>query len=138
GMFNRAGSSLNPTKAADFGDGFLLDRGFTLVWLGWQFDVPHTAGLMRLYTPVARDGERTITGPVRSEIIVDKKEYSHSLADRNHVPYPVADPADPAMILTVRDSNLAARRTIPRGAWKIVEGTHLALETGFEPGKVHE
>lgn len=134
GMFNRASGSLNPKTAAELGDNFLLERGYTLVWLGWQFDVPRTNGLMRLYTPVVTN----VTGPVRSEIIVDKREFSRSLADRNHVPYPLADPSDPAMTLTVRDRNDGARRTVPRATWKIVEGTHLALDGGFEPGKIYE
>jgi Alpha/beta hydrolase domain len=137
-MFNRAAASTSPKTAAEFGDNFLLDRGYTLVWLGWQFDVPGTQGLMRLYTPIAHNGGRTITGPVRSEIIVDKKEFSHSLADRNHIPYPLADPNDRTMSMTVRDRNDGPRRTIPASAWKIVEGTHVSMETGFEPGKVYE
>src|SRR5258705_2185274 len=126
GMFNRAAGSTNPQKPAELGDNFLLDSGYTLVWLGWQFDVPHTAGLMRVYHPIAKNGEAPITGPVRAEIIVDKREFSHSLADRNHVPYPPAAPNDPAMALTVRDRNDGARRTVPRSGWKIVEGTHVA------------
>ncbi len=138
GMFNRASASTNPQKPAELGDNFLLDSGYTLLWLGWQFDVPHTAGLMRVYTPVAKNGETPITGLVRSEIIVDKKEFSHSLADRNHVPYPLVASNDPAMTLTVRDRNDGPRRTVPREAWKIVEGTHVALDSGFEPGKVYE
>ena len=32
GMFNRASGSTNPKTAAEFGDNFLLDRGYTLVW----------------------------------------------------------------------------------------------------------
>ncbi|HTM50986.1 MAG TPA: alpha/beta hydrolase domain-containing protein [Bryobacteraceae bacterium] len=137
-MYNRGGSATDPRTAADFGDNFLLERGYTLVWLGWQFDVPRTEGLMRLYTPIARNGDRPIPGLVRSEIIVDKKEFSHSLADRNHVPYPPADPDDPKLTLTVRDHGDSPRRAIPRSAWKIVEGTHLALDAGFEPGRIYE
>jgi hypothetical protein len=138
-MYNRATASHDPKKPADFGDNFLLERGYTLVWLGWQFDVPRAEGLMRLYTPIARDGGRPITGPVRSEILVDKKEYSRSFADRNtHIPYPMANPNDPALTLTVRDRNDGPRRTVPRTAWKIVEGTHVSIEAGFEPGKIYE
>src|SRR5258708_27382642 len=96
-MYNRGGSAVDPRTAADLGDNFLLERGYTLVWLGWQFDVPRTEGLMRLYTPIARDSDRPITGLVRSEIVVDKKEFSHSLADRNHVPYPPINPDDPEL-----------------------------------------
>src|SRR5579859_1581161 len=137
-MYNRATGSRDPKTAADFGDNFLLERGYTLIWLGWQFDVPRTEGAMRLYTPIARNDDHPITGPVRSEIIVDKREFSHSLADRNHIPYPVANPNDPAMTLTVRDRNDGPRSVVPRSAWKIVEGTHVAMEAGFEPGRIYE
>ncbi len=136
--FDYAKSSADPRTEADFGDNFLLERGYTLVWLGWQFDVPRNNDLMRLYTPIARDGDSAITGPVRSEIIVDKKEYSHSLSDRNHVPYPPVNPDDPKLVLTVRDHNDSTRRPIPRGDWKIVEGTHVSMAAGFEPGKIYE
>ena len=138
-MYNRATSSHDPKKPADFGDNFLLERGYTLIWLGWQFDVPRAEGLMRLYTPIARNGDRPITGPVRSEIIVDKKEFSRSFADRNtHIPYPMANPNDPTLTLTVRDRNDGPRRIVPRSAWKIVEGTHVSMAAGFEPGKIYE
>jgi hypothetical protein len=137
-MYNRATASHDPKTPADFGDNFLLERGYTLIWLGWQFDVPRTEGLMRLYTPIARNGDQPITGLVRAEIIADKKEFSHSLADRNHVPYPVANPNDPTLTLTVRDRNDSPRSVVPRSAWKIVEGTHVSMEAGFEPGKIYE
>jgi hypothetical protein len=137
-MYNRATASHDPKAAADFGDNFLLERGYTLIWLGWQFDVPRTEGLMRLYTPVARSGDRPITGLVRAEIIADKREFSHSLADRNHIPYPVANPNDPTLTLTVRDRNDGMRRIVPRSEWKIVEGTHVSMPAGFEPGKIYE
>ena len=137
-MYNRATASRDPKTAAEFGDNFLLDRGYTLIWLGWQFDVPRTEGLMRLYTPIARNGDRPITGLVRAEIIADKKEFSHSLADRNHIPYPVANPNDPTLTLTVRDRNDGQRRVVPRSDWKIVEGTHVSMPAGFEPGKIYE
>jgi hypothetical protein len=138
-MYNRATASHDPKTAADFGDNFLMERGYTLIWLGWQFDVPRAEGLMRLYTPIARNGDRPITGPVRSEIIVDKRLFSFSLADRNtHIPYTMADPNDPTLTLTVRDRNDGPRQNVPRSAWKIVEGTHVSMAAGFEPGKIYE
>ncbi len=39
GRFNRAPASNDPTTAAQMGDGFLMREGYTLVWVGWQFDV---------------------------------------------------------------------------------------------------
>src|SRR5258708_35161424 len=53
-MYNRATSATDPRTAADFGDNFLLDRGYTLIWLGWQFDAPRTEGLMQRDTPLER------------------------------------------------------------------------------------
>ena len=38
----------------------------------------------------------------------------------------------------MRDRNDGPRRTIPHNLWKIVEGTHLSLEGGFDPGKIYE
>ena len=64
-----------PTRAAQqLGDGFLFEQGYTVVWLGWQFDVPEGANLMRLYAPVAWG----LKGVVRAEIVVDRKQLSHS------------------------------------------------------------
>ena len=136
-MYNRATASHDPKTAADFGDNFLMERGYTLIWLGWQFDVPRAEGLMRLYTPIARNGDRPITGPVRSEIIVDKRLFSFSLADRNtHIPYPMANPNDPTLTLTVRDRNDGPRQNVPRSVWKIVEGTHVSMAAGFDRSKL--
>ena len=36
GFFNFGrGAGANPMTAEQFGDGFLLERGFTLIWIGW-------------------------------------------------------------------------------------------------------
>src|SRR5581483_10555913 len=51
--FNRGTGSFDPHTERDFGDGFLLEQGYTLVWLGWEFDVPPDPELLHLYTPVA-------------------------------------------------------------------------------------
>ncbi len=49
--------SRDPATEEEFGDGFLMRRGVTVAWLGWQWDVRKEAGLMRLYAPVARERE---------------------------------------------------------------------------------
>jgi hypothetical protein len=139
GMYDRGASgSVDPRYSEHFGDGFLLERGFTLVWLGWQFDVPRREGLLRLYSPVARDNGRSITGLVRSEIVVDQKTTRHSLGDRDHIPYTPVNPDDPQLTLTVRDRNDGVRRTVPRGDWHIEDRTHVVMPSGFEPAKIYE
>lgn len=129
--FNRAAGAADPREPRHFGDGLLLEQGYTLVWLGWQFDVPQG---MRLYPAVVKG----VTGPVRAEITVNARVREHSLADRNHVPYPVANPCDPALALTVRDTVNGPRRAVPRGQWSLVDGTKIVMPAGFEPGRLYE
>ena len=42
--FNRAPAGLDPSTDADLGDGFLMRQGYTLAWVGWQFDVKSDGG----------------------------------------------------------------------------------------------
>ena len=148
GYFNNAAGSRDPQTAEEMGDGFLLENGFSLLWLGWQFDVPVRDGQMRLHTPVAADDGNPITGLVRSEVIVNQRAYDRSLADRNHMAYPVADPNDPANVMTVRDGVDQPRRVVPRDEWRFArrnddgslvdDPTRVYLEGGFEPFKIYD
>src|SRR5262249_4396796 len=45
--FQKAVASTDPTKPEEFGDGALMRQGFTLLWMGWQWDVPERPGVMR-------------------------------------------------------------------------------------------
>jgi hypothetical protein len=140
GFFNFAQGGPAPQTAEQFGDGFLLERGFTLLWLGWQFDVPQRDGLMRVFAPIAREADgRPIRGLVRSDFVVTETAKQASLADRSHVPYKLADASDPAIALTVRDSVEGARRVIPRDQWQFTEdGGGVRMASGFEPKKIYE
>jgi len=135
GFFNHASAG---AADAETGDGFLMQNGFTLLWLGWQFDVPQREGLLRVYAPIASDGGKPITGLVRSEVIVANKTQDASLADRNHIPYAVADTADPANRLYVRDTVAGPRRVVPRAEWKFIDGGRVQLASGFLPGLIYE
>src|SRR5436190_7381294 len=147
GFFNHAASSLDPSTSSEMGDGFLMKQGFTLLWLGWQFDPPARPGLVRLYSPVATDGGRPIRGLVRSDFVLTEKEVDHSLADRDHTAYAVVDPDSPDNVLTVRDSVEGPRRIVPRGQWRfaradgattVADLTRVYMATKFEPGKIYE
>ena len=139
-FFDQGAGSNDPRSAADFGDGFLLNQGYYLVWLGWQFDVPHEPGRMRVIVPVAKNKDGSpITGLVRADFVPSETLTRHSLADRGHIAYPVLDPDDPKLVLTVRDSARAARRPIPRDRWHISEDrTAVEMPSGFEAGMIYE
>lgn len=100
--FNATAATNDPRTQADFGDGFLLHQGFTLLYVGWQYDVPEQPGLMRAYLPVATDGGEPIEGLVRSDFVVRQPAFDYSLGDRGHIPYAVVNPDDPRNVLTVK------------------------------------
>jgi hypothetical protein len=132
GRFNRAGGSQDPTAPNDFGDGFLMKDGYTVVWVGWQFDVEPPQ--LRVAAPAAN-----VTGRVRFSFIPDEKRTEIAPADLPQ--YPPASPNDPTATLTVRDRNWDKPTVIPRQAWRFADGTgrpRIVLDAGFEPGRVYE
>lgn len=137
GMLSRfmyARGSTDPRTAAEFGDGWLLEQGYTLAWLGWQWDVPlKDAKLLRLDAPVI-EGRK---GLVRSEFIPDELVKRMEVADRGHIPYPALQ--DPPAKLTVRDWTLGRRRTIAASRWKFTaDRTAIEMDEGFKPGLIYE
>ncbi|HEY5083888.1 MAG TPA: hypothetical protein VII48_05160, partial [Rhizomicrobium sp.] len=52
--------------AQQYGDGTLLNDGFTLVWVGWQFSVPHKDGLIATNLPIAMANGHPLKGKVSS------------------------------------------------------------------------
>src|SRR6267154_2425482 len=147
------GSSADPN--GEVGDGFLLRQGFTVAWLGWQFDLAEEGEKVRLSAPVAHDaGGKEIRGLVRSDFILSQKTDDMPLGHIMLGPsggksYPVDDP-DPGSlknILSVRDRLTWARIMIPRSQWsfghsadgKLVSDPHfIHLDGGFQPGKIYE
>jgi hypothetical protein len=133
-----ARSSLDPREEADFGDGWLMEQGFSLVWMGWQWDVPEQPGLLRLRAPIATASGRPITGLVRSVVLVDEPKPVAPLGDRGHAAYPPVDPDGPDSRLFVRDQRLDPPRLLPRRSWRFEGATGVALDGGFEPGRLYE
>ena len=147
--FNMAEGSLAPTTEAHFGDGFLMRHGFTLLWLGWQWDVPDDDPLrMRMHPPIAANPDGSaIAGLVRADFVVRSAADHHSLADRNHRPYQVRDPADAVNVMTVRHRVEDEREVVPRDQWgfgRIENGSVVAdngfvhLKGGFQPHRIYE
>jgi hypothetical protein len=138
GMFNSAVRVVDPTTAEDFGNGFLMRHGYTVAWCGWQHDVPRQDDLQALTVPVARGENGPISGPVLCEWRPNSRVEALPMADRYHVAQPTADLTDPAGRLTVREHAGAPAEAIARSAWRFADATHIALDGGFEPGKIYE
>jgi hypothetical protein len=138
GLFNSTMRVPDPATAEDFGNGFLMRRGYTVAWCGWQHDVPRQDGLLALTVPVATGVDGPINGPVLCEWRPNSKVETLPMADRYHIAQPTADLLDPAARLTVRAHAGAPAVAIARTAWRFPDATHVSLAGGFEPGKIYE
>jgi len=136
--FQKAAGSADPATEAEYGDGALMRQGFTLLWMGWQWDVPERPGTMRMEMPIATDNGRRITGIVRGNFILNERAETASVADRNHQAYPVLDPNGADNIMTVRDDPVAKGQLIPRARWRFVDSGTVGLDGGFEPGRIYD
>jgi len=121
-----------PTAGApEPGDGFLLDRGWTIAWCGWQWDVVREGGGLGLEAPLAT----VEPGVMRVEFRPDVDEPTHGLGDSSFLfhfaHYPTVDVADPEATLSVRTAPLGQKETVPRKRWRFVDETHFEIDGGF-------
>jgi hypothetical protein len=134
-VFQNASPSPDPRSAAEIGNGSLMVQGFSLLWMGWQWDVPE--GRMRMEMPIATEGGAPIRGLVRGNFIGDGGTTA-SLADRGHRAYPVLDLEGPEHHMTVRARPFDPPEPIPRERFRFVDSATVALDTGFEPGLIYD
>jgi len=158
-FFNDAPGSNDPTTLAHAGNGFLMRRGYTVVWLAWQGDLLPGDGRQILDLPVAIDHGRPITGSVRVEFIAEQPgimvyPLSGRVSTRSH---PAVSRDTTKASLTRRRYPGDARVPVPCADWQFarLEGgggldqqgteravvpsdTHIYLPSGFETGWIYE
>ena len=129
------------------GNGFLMRQGYSLVWCGWQHDVPDAPGLFRCNVPNAYDADGS---PVSGKIVVSFQPLAHVdnqfLSDRDHQPYPTNHLESWDSVMTVQEHEDAPETVIPRERWafarlvdgrRIPDAAHVTMDGGFEAGKVY-
>ena len=124
------GGTLDPATEADLGDGFLTRLGYTLVWVGWQFDVQRGNNLMGIDVPRAAG----VTVTARAEFTPNDRSPDATVADL--VGYPILGDGSDAS-LTVRDGPFGEPQEIPRGRFQL-KGTVVSMPGGFEPGRTYQ
>jgi hypothetical protein len=140
-------------REGEFGDGFLMRQGYTIAWVGWEYDVADQPGRLRLDAPVAHNADGTaIHGLVRTDFTPSEKRDDMPLGHILLGPdggksYAADNPENERNKLTVRDTPDGARQTIPRSEWSfahVVEGQlkadphYIHLNSGFVPGRIYE
>ena len=131
--FNRASGAgaSDPKTEADLGDAFLMKQGYTIVWVGWEFDVRRQNGAMGIDAPVAKG----VSGIVHGNFVPNNKNPEQSVGDLAGYTPSDANGSDTA--LTVRDGVFGHAEPIARGKWQL-RGNTVVMAAGFEPGRTYQ
>jgi hypothetical protein len=129
GIFNAPIPTDNP-----IGDGFLLKRGFTIVAVGWEFDVGGK-DLLRLDAPVAMEHGKPIVGMARALFVPDSRD---AMVVNALAAYKPLDPNGQDCVLTTRDSLSSPAAKISRTQWTLTSDNRVTVVGGFEPGRMYE
>ena len=123
-----AGSSEFTTS--DAGDGFLMSRGYTIVWSGWQTGLGKP--LMEMTLPVLPD----VTGPSREEFVFDNKKPVSTAA----LTYAAADLSPDKATLTVREKAGDLRQAAPGLSWRYIDASTIEITrpTSMDAGALYE
>ncbi len=158
-FYNDAEPSNRPLTPAEAGNGFLMRRGYSVVWMGWQGDLYPGSERMLLDVPVAHDAGKPITGWVRSEFNASEPgvrvfPLSGLAVARS---YPAVSLETAKATLTRRRYADSERQAIAPEDWhfarleqsRAIDGvgtdeaivpsdSHLFIPGGFEPGWIYE
>ncbi len=134
------------------GDGFLLERGHTVVWSGWQWDVARGPGMVGLGAPDAHGADGApLPGRVRMRLQPPTDTPSVPLAGMALLPTPPPyrprDLDDPEAVLTARERPEDDGWVVPRASWRfgrddggrvVADDTALWVEGGLRGGLIYE
>jgi hypothetical protein len=153
-FFNHTTATNTPTTAEHAGDGFLMRRGYTIVWSGWLGELLPGDGRLLMKAPKAQQNGKPLQGVVRYEIMTDEPAETMPLSRReNHGSFPLTKRGLAEAVLTRRLLPDDERVPIPRDQWSLetmpipsvehrVAGTlpqiRMRLAGGFQPGYLYE
>ncbi|MDQ0023888.1 hypothetical protein J2X90_001683 [Variovorax paradoxus] len=132
------GGSLQADRADDAGTGWLMRQGHTLLWVGWQGDIPAdpTGKTVGMVLPIAMQGGQPITGTAFEEIVFDAPGPRGTLP----LSYPAAS-LDPSLgELSVRARPEAAPTLIGAAQWRYKDANAIEFErpAGFDAGAIYQ
>ncbi|MFN4259586.1 MAG: alpha/beta hydrolase domain-containing protein [Gemmataceae bacterium] len=153
-FFNDALGTNHPVSASDAGNGFLMRKGYTVVWCGWIGELLSGDSRMLLKPPVATQEGQPIRGLVRYEMVTDAPAETLPLSRREgHGSYSPTERGEKEGVLTWRLRETDERIPIPREQWSLerqpiapvkqgVPGTlgqiRCRVAGGFRPGYIYE
>lgn len=137
---NRGGkgmlSRFNLARGAnDFGDEWVMKQGYTLVWLGWEWDIPASNRSALHFTAPHYRRDAQSEGLVRAEFTPDKSGTTMPLGDRNQDGIPVGK----AVAMYERSGTDTDPRVISAANYSVAaDGHSIEMRSGFEAGMLYE
>ena len=141
-------SANDPKNLEDAGNGFLLRRGYTIVWSGWDSEAPRRSNGMSMSEVIATDHGKPIVRRIRDEIIIGTRSRDDSLqgggasgVDLLGLSYDAATLDQSQARLTIRRSEQDPRVEIPASRWAYANSRAVELlPTGTKPesGAIYE
>ena len=121
--------------ANDTGNGFLMNRGYTVAWSGWQADAPNTLPFLKANVPIAMENGKPVVGMSREEFtdIPAGPVFTQTLT------YPVLLDTT-RTTLTVRERETDPRKPLPASSWHFIDERHIEITAapGFDRGALYE
>ncbi|ETW94352.1 MAG: hypothetical protein ETSY1_35265 [Candidatus Entotheonella factor] len=151
--FNMTAALTELSDRIDPGDGFLFERGWTVAWCGWQWDVPRPSARIGLNPPLVPVEACTPPSQMQLRIQPDADRPDLPLTDQHvgligrHQPIAPADLNDLQARLLVRDHPYSEPRVIPRDQWcfardqngkPVPDDHHMWLDGGFKAGQIYD
>jgi hypothetical protein len=132
------GGGLQADRAEEAGTGWLMRQGHTLLWVGWQGDIPAdpTGKTVGMVLPIATQGGQPITGAAFEEIVFDAPGPRGTLP----LSYPAAS-LDPSLgELSVRARPEAAPTVIGATQWRYKDAKAIEFDrpAGFDAGAIYQ
>lgn len=118
----KGASGSYPSTAADLGDGFLLEQGYTIVWSAWQGDVTAGSGRLVAQFPIAKFANGSpIRRWVTTEFLSNGSVQSLRLQGEAVRSYPAVEESMPKAKLFRRSAPHAAPELVPRESWSFAK-----------------
>jgi len=128
----------DPKTIADAGNGFLFERGFTVVWSGWE-ELPRRDALMSIRLPATLEDDKPIVRRVREEIQVGKRGPAD--VETKRLTYPAATTDTAKARLTRRMQESDQRVELKPDAWEFADPRTIRLlpkGSKFEPFAIYD
>jgi len=154
GSFNSAGFTNDPSTVADFGNGFFVNDGYALAWVGWGADVLPGGGRFTLRVPAPVNPDRT---PVTQRITIELADEFSFNEGGTDTCVPLSGSSTiagyPAVLSEEAGDQLFARPSdsfrpsvppiptgtlVPHSQWHFGDRNTLCIPGGFQTGTVYQ